>query len=514
MQLDKNPEFTRALHVMESAHQHIFITGRAGTGKSTLLNHFRDHTKKKVAVLAPTGVAAINVKGQTIHSFFKFNNTITVQSVKKLSREKQGQIYRNLDAIVIDEISMVRADLLDCIEKFMRLNGKNPEKPFGGVQMIFIGDLYQLPPVVPSKEKEIFSSYYKSPYFFSAHFFETFEMEVIELEKIYRQQDPEFINLLNAIRTKTVTDGDMAYLNQRLMPKFNPPEKDCFVYLTPLNQEAEKINTERLNQLTARAYQFSANIKGNFGREYYPTAETLTLKVGSQIMLVNNDPNQRWVNGSMGKITEIFEDKEEGFPIVMARLDNGTEVCIAPHKWEVSRFFLENSQIHAEVVGAFTQYPIVLAWAITIHKSQGKTFKNVIFDIGRGAFSAGQVYVALSRCTNYEGLILRKPIYKKDIWVNYDVVKFLTQFQYKKSGKDLTLEAKIHILEKAIREKGKLEMTYLKANDEKSKRAVSPSFVGEMVYKGQPYIGFRGYCHKSQEEKVFRVDRILEFELP
>lgn len=441
MQLDKNPEFIRALHVMENTRQHIFITGRAGTGKSTLLNHFRDNTQKKVAVLAPTGVAAINVKGQTIHSFFKFKNTVTVQSIRKLQGEG-SQIYRKLDAIVIDEISMVRADLLDCMEKFMRLNGKDPQQPFGGVQMIFMGDLYQLPPVVRSEEREIFSSHYKSPYFFSSHFFDSFGMEFIELGKIYRQQDPHFIHLLNAVRNKAVTDGHMAYLNKRVMPDFNPSEHEYFVYLTPLNQEAASINTERLNQLRAHPYHFKARIKGDFGREYYPTAETITLKAGSQIMLVNNDSSHRWVNGSMGKIMEIYEDEEGIHPLVVAQLDNGKEVCIAPHKWEVSRFFLENGQIKSEVVGSFTQYPIVLAWAITIHKSQGKTFRNVIFDIGRGAFSAGQVYVALSRCTSYEGLVLRRPIYKKDIWVNYDVTRFLEQLACKNPDKLAAFEEK------------------------------------------------------------------------
>ena len=223
MTLDLNPDFLKALELMENTESNLFITGRAGTGKSTLLNYFREKTSKNIAVLAPTGVAALNVLGQTIHSFFKFKPTVTFDSIRKLSKEKERDIYSNLDAIVIDEISMVRADLMDCVDRFLRLNGKAPHEPFGGIQMIFIGDLYQLPPVVTSEEKEAFQAHYSSPYFFSARFFDTFAMELIELDKIYRQKDTSFIHLLNAIRNQTFTQADIANLNGRVNEKFDPP---------------------------------------------------------------------------------------------------------------------------------------------------------------------------------------------------------------------------------------------------------------------------------------------------
>lgn len=512
--LDINPEFKKALHLMENGTGPLFITGRAGTGKSTLLNHFRDTTLKNVAILAPTGVAAINVKGQTIHSFFGFKPSVTLHSIKQSSRF-DPELYRNLDAIIIDEISMVRADLLDCVEKFLRLYGKNKHKSFGGIKMIFIGDLYQLPPVVTSQEKEIFSSHYKSPYFFSAKCFESIkDMELIELEKIYRQQDPAFINLLNSIRNKTTTDDNVDYLNDRLIPGFTPKEEDCFVYLTPMNSEAHKINTERLNKLKTKEYLFEATIKGELGKEYFPTAQFLTLKVGAQVMLINNDTSNRWVNGTMARITEILEpEEEEKDPVIVVQLDDGKMAYVKPHTWEISKFYLEGGHIRSKVMGSFTQYPLALAWAITIHKSQGKTFRNVILDIGRGAFSAGQVYVALSRCTSYEGLVLLKPILKKHIWINYEIVKFMTRFQYEKSEEKISLNDKIDMIQKALEEGRTLTITYLKANDEKSRRTITPLFVGKMAFKGKEYLGISGFCHKRREERVFRVDRILEMQV-
>ena len=506
MNIDLNPIFQHALDLMENTRQNIFITGRAGTGKSTLLNYFRRHTKKKIAVLAPTGVAAINVQGQTIHSFFKFKPTITLQSIKKNSEDDKKNIYTKLDAIVIDEISMVRADLLDCVDKFLRLNGKTSEKPFGGLQMIFIGDLYQLPPVVTSQEKEIFQSQYKSPYFFSAQFFNHFKMEFIELEKIYRQQDERFINLLNSIRNKTTTDEDISLLNQRVNPDYTT-EEYC-IYLTPKNVDAEAINEEKLNQLKGKMHVFEANIGGTFGKEYYPTRQTLNLKIGSQVMMVNNDYKNRWVNGTMGKVLSI--ERDDDAVAVVVELEDGQEVEVYPYTWEIYRFFLEKEGIQSETIGSFTQYPLTLAWALTIHKSQGKTFKNVILDIGAGSFMPGQVYVALSRCTTLEGLILKKPIQKKHIWLDYEVVRFVTNFQYQESENKLPLDKKVEFIEETLKRKQSLEIVYLKANNEKSQRTITPIAVGPMAYQNNPYLGMKGYCHQSQEDRIFRVDRILE----
>jgi len=508
MTIELNPEFKRALDLMESSSQNIFLTGRAGTGKSTLLNYYRTHTSKKIAVLAPTGVAAVNVQGQTIHSFFKFKHNVTLQSIKRKSAEKERKIYQKLDAIVIDEISMVRADLLDCVDKFLRLNGKNVNLPFGGVQMIFIGDLYQLPPVVNSTEREIFTTQYQSPYFFSAHFFDSFEMELIELETIYRQKDQTFINLLNSIRNKTTTDDDITLLNQRVQTDFK--SKDNYIYLTPKNIEAETINETQLDGLKDKLYSFEARISGDFGKEYYPTRPILKIKAGSQIMMVNNDPKGRWVNGTMGKVIKIKPKEEDS--LIIVQLETEQEVAIAPHTWEITRFFLEKEQIQSESIGAYTQYPLMLAWALTIHKSQGKTFNKVVFDIGSGTFSPGQVYVALSRCTNFDGLILKKPIQKKHIWIDYEVVNFITKFQYKKSELLCSFEDKVALIKQSIAKNKPLEIIYLKANDEKSKRLITPTKIGEMTFKNKSFIGIEAYCHLRKENRALRVDRILEIQ--
>jgi ATP-dependent DNA helicase PIF1 len=506
MNIEFNSDFRRAIDLMENSCQNIFITGRAGTGKSTLLKYFRHHTKKKIAVLAPTGVAAINVQGQTIHSFFKFKPSITLQSIKKNNEYDKKNIYKKLDAIVIDEISMVRADLLDCVDKFLRLNGKTPEKTFGGVQMIFIGDLHQLPPVVTSQEKEIFCSQYKSPYFFSAQFFEHFKMEFIELEKIYRQQESQFISLLNSIRNKTTTDEDISLLNQRVNPEYRTEE--TYVYLTPKNVDAEAINEEKLSQLKGKMHRFQARIEGEFGKEYYPTRSILNLKVGSQVMMVNNDYKNRWVNGTMGKVLAI--KRYDDAVAVVVELEDGEEVKVYPYTWEIHRFFLKTGALQSEGIGSFTQFPLVLAWALTIHKSQGKTFNKVILDIGAGSFMPGQVYVALSRCTTFEGLILKKPIQKKHIWLDYEVVKFVTNFQYQESENKCALDKKVKFIEDSLERNQSLEIVYLKANNEKSQRIITPTTVGPMSYKDKPYVGVKGFCHKSQEDRVFRVDRILE----
>jgi ATP-dependent DNA helicase PIF1 len=265
--VDLNPEFRRALEIIEEGRRNVFITGRAGTGKSTLLRYFRENSAKKVVVLAPTGVAAVNVGGQTIHSFFGFKPDVTPAAIRGRIRDKKDNLYRKLSTIVIDEVSMVRADLLDCVDRFLRLNGPDDKSPFGGVQMIFIGDLYQLPPVVASPEREIFRTRYASPYFFSAEAFAALEMEFIELEKVYRQSDEEFIRLLNAIRNRTVTDGDLELLNRRVDPDFEPPPQEFSITLTSTNALADGINEERLARLRGRLWKAVGTISGDFGRE-------------------------------------------------------------------------------------------------------------------------------------------------------------------------------------------------------------------------------------------------------
>jgi len=517
-QIELNEGFLKALDLMENTDKNVFVTGRAGTGKSTLLTYFQQNTNKKVVVLAPTGVAALNVRGQTIHSFFGFKPNVTLEQIKKINTPKgSSSIYKKIDTIVIDEVSMVRADLLDCVDRFLRLNGPKKKLPFGGIQMIFIGDLYQLPPVVTKNEKEVFKTIYESPYFYSAKVFDSLDFEFIELDKIYRQHDQRFIDLLGAIRNKTVTDEDMKLLNSRVMPDFEPDPNEFFVYLTTTNKRAEEINEQQLSKLKGTTYIFKGAIKGEFGNDYLPTAPELKIKVGAQIMLLNNDSLGRWVNGSIGKIVDIYrdtlEDESKESYIIVAELSDGSEVEITPHTWEIFHLYVEGDKLKSQTIGKFTQYPIMLAWAVTIHKSQGKTFDKVIIDIGRGAFAHGQVYVALSRCKSLEGIILKKPIKREHIWMDWDVVHFLTRCQYKKAEEALSLQDKIELIKKAISEGMPLEIIYLKPNNEKNTRIVRPIEVGDMEYKGKKYIGMRAFCNFRQEERIFRVDRILKLKV-
>jgi ATP-dependent exoDNAse (exonuclease V) alpha subunit len=431
--------------------------------------------------------------------------------VRRLRLSDEENIYKKLDAIVIDEISMVRADLLDCVDRFLRLNGPKADRPFGGIQMIFIGDLYQLPPVTAGAEREIFRSVYETPYFYSAKVFGSVEMEFVELEKIYRQHDAQFINLLNSIRNNSISEEGLQLLNQRYMPDFEPSPDDFYIYLTTINKLADEINSKELARLDTKLHTFTGRIEGQFGNEYLPTAINLQVKVGAQIMLLNNDADGRWVNGSIGKITEIIEDDNSG-AVIIAELADGKTVEITPYTWEIFRFFADGGQLQSEVMGRFKQYPLMLAWAVTIHKSQGKTFDRVIIDIGRGTFAHGQTYVALSRCTTLDGIVLKKPILKKHIWTDYKVVKFLTRYQYQKAEQSCPVDNKVEAIKRAIEDKALLEIVYLKPNDEKTRRVVRPEMVGEMEYRGQRYLGMRAFCTQRNEERVFRIDRILETE--
>ena len=510
--IDLNEEFRRALDMMEHTDKSVFITGRAGTGKSTLLSYFRKTTSKRVAVLAPTGVAALNVKGQTIHSFFGFKPNITLEGVRRVRFSDDGRnIYKKLDAIVIDEISMVRADLLDCVDKFLRLNGPSADRFFGGMQMVLIGDLYQLPPVITGTEKAVFRSLYQTPYFYSAKVFDCFEMEFVELEKVYRQHDEEFVNLLNSIRNKSITEDGLELLNQRYMPEFEPSPGDFYLYLTTTNGLANQINSQQLAKLRTGLHTLTADIEGDFGNEYLPTAIDLQVKAGAQVMMLNNDAGGRWVNGTIGNITSITRNRNGEYSI-MADLVDGETVEIAPYTWEIFRFFADGGQLQSEVIGRFTQYPLMLAWAVTIHKSQGKTFDKVVIDIGRGTFAHGQTYVALSRCTTLGGIILKKPILKKHIWTDYQVVDFLTKYQYKKAEQSCPIDDKVEAIKRAIENKAALQIVYLKPNDEKTRRIVRPETIGEMEYHGKKYLGMRAFCMKRNEERVFRIDRILKIE--
>ncbi len=520
--IELNNKFQQALRMMDETERNVFITGRAGTGKSTLLSYFRDNTEKNIAVLAPTGVAAVNVKGQTVHSFFNFKPNITPNSAAKV-KPRDKDLYRKLDAIIIDEISMVRADLLDCVDMFLRRYGKKKGLPFGGTQMIFIGDLYQLPPVVTSREKELFREHYRSPYFFSARVFEddlfskitaSFEMKFIELEKVYRQKDESFLHILNSIRNNTVTDEEIKEINKRAVPDFKEKKGDFYIYLTTTNALAETINSEKLAELKTGEHIYKGNVEGDFEARNLPTAIDLSLKKGSQVMLLNNDQQGRWINGSIGRITKIEKD-EDDTDILWVELPDGEVVDVIPHKWEMFEFSYDkkSASILSESVGAFIQYPIKLAWAVTIHKSQGMTFEKAIIDIGRGTFSHGQLYVALSRCTTINGLVLKKPINKKNVLLDRRVVEFVTKFQYKQAEKTLSMDERLSLIKQAMKENKKLEIVYLKTGDEKSKRTIIPTFAGRMEYQGRTFPGIRAFCTKRKAERVFHIERILEMKV-
>ncbi len=522
--IEINDKFRAALDLMEAGDRHLFITGRAGTGKSTLLEYFRDTTLKQIAVLAPTGVAALNVRGQTIHSFCRFKPDITLDTVKKLPPSSRGgraafrgdgsaDIYKRFETIVIDEISMVRADLLDCVEKFLRLNGPNPKRLFGGLQMVFIGDLYQLPPVVTSVERALFAGPYETPYFFSSQIFRNpaFAMEFVELEKIYRQSEEDFIGLLNAIRNRSATDADLGRLNERCIPDFIPPDDEFYVTLTSTNDLAFERNRDKLARLPGRPAVYEGLIAGEFERSSLPTDERLELKIGAQVMLLNNDSKGRWVNGSIGRVAKIVRVKGED-DVVVVELQDGPTVDVLPNAWEIFRFGLDpdTRTIVSEPIGSFTQYPLKLAWAITIHKSQGKTFDRVVIDFGRGTFAHGQAYVALSRCTNFEGLVLRKPIRRGHIRLDYDIVRFLTRTQYQKADEKLSYAAKVALINEAISEGRDLEILYLKPDDTKTRRRIRAESIEMLDFKGKRFEGVVAYCYKREEQRHFRIDRMLE----
>jgi ATP-dependent exoDNAse (exonuclease V) alpha subunit len=505
MGIELNDDFRRALDLMENGVGNLFITGKAGTGKSTLLSYFRGITKKNIVVLAPTGVAALNIEGQTIHSFFGFRPDITLDKIVKVKRN--SDIYRELDMIIIDEVSMVRADLLDCVDEFLRKNC-DPGKPFGGKRMIFIGDLYQLPPVVSAHEEPIFKEHYETPYFFSSDSIRNSPMELVELEKVYRQSDEMFISILNAIRTNIIRPEMVEELNRRVDREFEPPDGEFYVSLTPYNKNAHEINARHMDKVKSKEYTFRAEVLGDFEEKNYPVENPLVLKEGAQVMLLNNDPMGRWVNGSMGKIAGIDTDEE----IIHVQLHEGGTVEVGKFQWSLFRYEYDPDarSILSSPVGMFTQYPIRPAWAVTIHKSQGKTFDRVIIDMGRGAFSPGQTYVALSRCKSLDGIVLRAPLRDTGIWTDWRVTKFMTNYRYGIAEQENPAEDKLRAIQDAIKAHKKIEIVYLKTDDTKSTRLVTPEYAGEMEYNRRTYTGLRGYCHTRNESRTFRIDRILE----
>ncbi len=426
--LELNDDFQYALDVLEKTKKNLFITGRAGTGKSTLLRLFRRTTKKKTVVVAPTGIAALNVQGQTIHSFFGFPaKPITKKDIKK---RKSRKLYKNMEVLIIDEISMVRADLLDNIDTFLRINRENAIEPFGGVQIVLFGDLFQLPPVVSSEaEQMLFKLYYESPYFFAATVFQTeFELEYLELRKTYRQKSRHFLRLLDAVRTNQMDYDDLEDLNERYQPDFEP--EDFYITLSPRNAVVDQINQHFLKKLDEVEFSYMATVNGNFNPRLFPTEPILKLKEGAQVMFVKNDPRRRFVNGTIGKIVKL--NSEEIKVAIESNLEDKKQKLIILERleWEILKYkpsTEDATAIDTDVAGTFKQYPIKLAWAITIHKSQGKTFDKIIIELGKGAFEHGQTYVALSRCRTLDGIVLKQKVRPRDIMTDERIVEYYEQ---------------------------------------------------------------------------------------
>jgi ATP-dependent exoDNAse (exonuclease V) alpha subunit len=423
--LELNADFKYALDLIEKTDKSLFITGKAGTGKSTLLQLFRNTTRKKTVVLAPTGIAALNVKGQTIHSFFGFPPKMFDQS--DIKKRRNRRLYKNIEVLIIDEISMVRADLLDNIDYFLRLNRESP-LPFGGLQVVFFGDLFQLPPVIASNvEAQLFQLQYDSPYFFSARIFqEGFEMEMMELRKVYRQENRHFLRLLEAVRLNQIDHDDLEDLNERCIPDFQA--QDFYITLSARNATVDAINEKELKKIPLDEQIYQASITGQFKPNLFPADPLLKLKLNAQVMFVKNDPKRQFVNGTIGKIVKLENDS---VTVMVEDLQGKREyIEVERMDWEILRYKEskeDSSKIESEVIGTFKQYPLRLAWAITIHKSQGKTFERVIIDLGKGAFEHGQTYVALSRCRTLEGIVLRQPIRFRDILTDERIVDFYEQ---------------------------------------------------------------------------------------
>ncbi len=433
-----NPEFQDAWGVLQRTHRSVFLTGKAGTGKSTFLKYIRANTKKKTIVLAPTGIAAVNVGGQTMHSFFKipfkpmvpddpdYANPARMRKMLRYTKEKV-KLIQQLELIIIDEISMVRADIIDFVDRVLRVYSGNMREPFGGKQLLLVGDIFQLEPVVTHDTRDILRRYYKNFFFFNARAFQQINLVAIELKKIYRQSDNDFISLLDRVRVNRATSADMARLNQRCNPDYQEINENFVITLATRRDTVDSINDEHMRALKTPEYSYIGQIEGDFPENSLPTALRLTLKEGAQVIFIRNDKEGRWYNGSIGKVTLLRQDE------VYVTLENGLELEVLPEVWENMQYTYNEKEkkVEEKVLGTFMQIPIKPAWALTVHKSQGLTFNNVVIDFVGGAFTGGQTYVALSRCTSLEGITLLKPLSERDIIVNMAVVDFSRQFNNK-----------------------------------------------------------------------------------
>lgn len=413
-------EFRTAFEQMEHSTSCMYLTGKAGTGKSTLLKYFRDHTRKKVVVLAPTGIAAVNVNGMTINSFFGFPATLVLSKHIRRSEHRE-QLFRRLETIVIDEVSMVRPDVIDGMDYALRVHRQDP-RPFGGVQLLFFGDLYQLPPVVTKDLAEYFFEHYGGAYFFNAVVFKQMPLQRLELQTVFRQKDETFKRILNQVRVGQVSTDDLARLNTRTLPAAVQLPGDPPLVLTTTSHAAQMINAGHMHALPGGATKFQAIVKGDVPAASYPAELELTLKIGTPVLLTKNDPAGRWANGTRAVVEELGKDA--------ITVSIGTSrYSISRTTWEIVAYQWQpkSRSIVMVVVGTFAQFPFRPAWAMTIHKSQGLSVDRLLLDLGSGAFAHGQTYVALSRCRSLDRLFLSRPVRRADIIVDPQVRQFLAE---------------------------------------------------------------------------------------